>query len=609
MMARDRLEERVGERRDAMGQLDAAAAGQKRFVEWIRSGAGNSIVCYDAQGRAEYPDGAPPQSRPLARRDGRWEQAEQLEFVDHKLSEAADRYGLIAREASDADETAAALLAQARCLVGADDRAGAIEILGHRLSEPRFADARDARGRLIAPDALMRAVEVFEDRSSPACLAVIRHLASVLNDYDSRGLSSAQQRFLMQRLESLAPDAVDFPTLEAEQLAADFVAQDLKPAGGSQLALAGLPDIWRLASLDRRHVALFRTRTLRTMFQDAFGGDFNASGVTFDLLPPDEAVSSDRVALIPAGTNLPGWRLAASLEDQAGFDSAARVQTATYLWTAILVIVATTVMAVLVGMSFRRQMRLARLKNDLVATVSHELKTPLASMRVLVDTLLDEKEHDDGKTREYLELIAKENLRLSRLIDNFLTFSRMERNRRAFEPRPTDVGGIVDEVVDSVGERFDTHGCQFDVRVEEGLPPILADFDAVVTAVLNLLDNAYKYTGESKDIVLLVRADGGTVCFEVTDNGIGMSKAATRRVFKRFYQVDRRLSREVGGCGLGLSIVKFVADEHGGSIRVSSRPGKGSTFMLAIPAAERPRSGSSARSSQERQAFGERNPE
>jgi signal transduction histidine kinase len=116
------------------------------------------------------------------------------------------------------------------------------------------------------------------------------------------------------------------------------------------------------------------------------------------------------------------------------------------------------------------------------------------------------------------------------------------------------------------------------------LPSIRGDVDALVTALLNLLDNAWKYTGDKKHIVLRTEAHNGSVCFSVEDNGIGLTPREEKRVFRRFYQVDQGLSRSAGGCGLGLSIVQSIVEAHRGSVRVESEPGRGSTFTIEIPA-------------------------
>ena len=249
----------------------------------------------------------------------------------------------------------------------------------------------------------------------------------------------------------------------------------------------------------------------------------------------------------------------------------------------MLVFATVIVLAALALRLVRRQMALTQLRNDLVANVTHELKTPLSSMRLLVDTLLNSQPLHEQTAREYLQLIAQENLRLSRLIDNFLTFSRMERNKYAFGFKEVPATAIVEGAITAVRERFSAPGCQFETHIAPDLPSVVADADALVTAVVNLLDNAYKYSGEEKQITLSASAENGSVFFAVKDNGIGLSPRDTKRIFKRFFQVDQRLSRSGGGCGLGLSIVKFIVTAHHGSVRVESQPGRGSTFTISLP--------------------------
>jgi signal transduction histidine kinase len=232
-------------------------------------------------------------------------------------------------------------------------------------------------------------------------------------------------------------------------------------------------------------------------------------------------------------------------------------------------------------------MQLARLKNDLVANVSHELKTPLAAMRALVDTLLETETPNAITTREYLQLLAKENARLSRLIENFLTFSRLERNKFVFIFALLRPETVLAGAVAALGERAHAPGCTVESQIASDLPEIRGDTDALVTALLNLLDNACKYSGDEKHIVVRAEARNGVVRFAVTDNGVGLSSRETRRIFGRFYQTDRRLSRDAGGCGLGLSIVQSIVEAHGGSVHVRSELGHGSIFTIEIPAAEK----------------------
>ena len=185
---------------------------------------------------------------------------------------------------------------------------------------------------------------------------------------------------------------------------------------------------------------------------------------------------------------------------------------------------------------------------------------------------------------EYLQLVSTENERLSRLIDNFLTFSRMERNKQAFEMVRTRPDAIVRAAAEAVKTKFSKGRCKFEVEIGEDLPDVLADHDAMVTVLVNLLDNAYKYSYDDKHIELRVSAEDSSVCFSVSDNGMGMSRRSAKKIFKRFYQLDRSLTRRTEGCGLGLSIAKFIVDAHKGSISVVSYPGEGSTFTVKLPA-------------------------
>ena len=178
-------------------------------------------------------------------------------------------------------------------------------------------------------------------------------------------------------------------------------------------------------------------------------------------------------------------------------------------------------------------------------------------------------------------MIAGENARLNRLIEHFLAFSRVDRNRHGLVFRAVSAEALVRQAVEaSPGlERFP--GLAIDVSSD--LPSLYGDEDALVTVLLNLLENAYKYTGETKRIVLRTRQEAEGVVIEVEDNGIGIGRRDRKRIFRPFYQVDQRLARERGGCGLGLSIVKKYVDPMGGDIWFESTHGQGSTFSFVIP--------------------------
>ncbi len=299
-----------------------------------------------------------------------------------------------------------------------------------------------------------------------------------------------------------------------------------------------------------------------------------------------EAPQGEPFITASAGEHFPGWKIELYFRGGDVFRKAASKQIAVYTWTGVLVIVLILASGGFAGKAIGRQMKLNRLKNDFIATVSHELKTPLASMRVLVDTLLEGSYKDQQQASEYLQLTSKENERLSRLIDNFLTFSRMERNKQVFRMARSSPAVIARAATEAVKTKFSEGRCRFEITICVDLPDVLADRDAMVTVLVNLLDNAYKYSYDDKQIELRVFSEDGQVCFCVSDNGTGMSRRSARKIFKRFYQVDRSLSRRGRGCGLGLSIAKFIVDAHKGSISVDSKPGEGSTFTVKLPAVD-----------------------
>ncbi len=286
----------------------------------------------------------------------------------------------------------------------------------------------------------------------------------------------------------------------------------------------------------------------------------------------------------PLGKFFPSWDVEIHFKDVDIFETTAGRQQIMYMLAGLLAIAVMISAGSLATKVVGKQIRINKLKNDFIATVSHELKTPLASMRVLVDTLLEGSYRDQQQVTDYLQLVSKENERLTGLIDNFLTFSRMERNKQAFVMAETSPAAIARDAAEAVKTKFSKGKCKFEVNIPEGLPDVLADRDAMVTVLVNLLDNAYKYSYDNKQIELRVSPYDGLVCFTVSDKGVGMSRRSARKIFDRFYQADRSLSRGAEGCGLGLSIAKFIVDAHKGTISIDSKPGEGSTFTVRLPA-------------------------
>jgi signal transduction histidine kinase len=238
----------------------------------------------------------------------------------------------------------------------------------------------------------------------------------------------------------------------------------------------------------------------------------------------------------------------------------------------------------LIYSNVRRELHLSRLKSDFVANVSHELKTPLALIRLFAETLEMGRVPGEEKSQQYYRVINKESQRLTQLINNILDFSRIEAGRREYRLAPADVSRIVSEVVEAYRFQIEQQGFTLEVAVANGLPRVVADKEALQQALLNLVNNALKYTRDEKYLRLTVERRGDDqVAVAVTDRGIGVAKGEQKKIFEKFYRAEDSLVHETKGSGLGLSLVKHIMEAHGGSVEVESAPGKGSTFTLVLP--------------------------
>lgn len=286
------------------------------------------------------------------------------------------------------------------------------------------------------------------------------------------------------------------------------------------------------------------------------------------------------VASIPA---IPGASMQIHLAGPEVLEEGLAEQRQFLVWTGVLTTFAVLIIAGTAALALNRQFALNELKNTSVATVAHELRTPLASMRMLVDTLREGRVRSEEQRAEYLELIATENERLSRLAENFLTFSRLDRGTQPLRLESVAPAEIAQRAVGPLKARLER--AAFTLEVPADLPAVRADRDALAQVLGNLLENALKYTGEEKRIALRASRAGDSVAFAVEDNGVGLTPGQRKAIFRPFYQADQRLSRSREGCGLGLAIVQRIVDAHGGKIAVASEPGKGSVFTVNLPLA------------------------
>jgi two-component system phosphate regulon sensor histidine kinase PhoR len=230
--------------------------------------------------------------------------------------------------------------------------------------------------------------------------------------------------------------------------------------------------------------------------------------------------------------------------------------------------------------------RLERVRQDFVANVSHELKTPLSVIKACVETLLDGAAEDPLHRGRFLERIGDQSDRLYALILDLLSLARIESGEEAFELRSVALGPAVAECLERHRARAEAKRQQLLAEPPAGeLPAAHVDEEALGQILDNLVENAIKYTPEESRIVVRWRSEGGKVRLEVEDNGQGIPEADLPRVFERFYRVDKARSREMGGTGLGLAIVKHLAQAMKGTVRATSRVGQGTTFIVSLPRA------------------------
>jgi len=259
-----------------------------------------------------------------------------------------------------------------------------------------------------------------------------------------------------------------------------------------------------------------------------------------------------------------------------------------YLFGGLIVaLVTTTIIGTAATLAvLYREAQVAKLQTDFVNKVSHDLRTPLTSIRMFVETLQLGRIPDPTRQAEALEIISEETARLSGLINRLLDWARMESGRRSYELQRQPVEPIINAALEAFSSQLLQHPADVRRSVASDLPAVWADRQALIEALLNLLNNAHKYTGPDKRIEVSASRSGPTVLIEVADNGPGIAPREQKRIFDKFYRARDPLQRTIEGTGLGLAMVKHIVTGHGGRVSVSSDLGQGAKFRIALPAAE-----------------------
>jgi signal transduction histidine kinase len=577
---------------------------QKSSIEKIPpSFAG--VVVFDEKGGLIYPTVDKTQEMETPHASASLQNAWRLEFVNKQYVQAAQAYEQIIDPNAAPALRQTALAGQARCL-SKDGKLAEAKTLYEQLAKSATEEKTDPA---VTAQSRIRLAQIYlttlDPRFVPYCREILQGQLTDLN------ISATSRVYLLGQILALVEKAGVMDKLsEVVQQAQACLAFEQTSIQAAE-AISTKPAVIQDYGVYRINDALYGCvltqdgrRMIGLIAGEKLAGELTAAAKELDdnivfyrlydsagkwICGQPEVWVGVKVVEIGLFLTMPlsdiysGWKLELYFRDGV-FQAAAGRQQMIYIWSSALAIGLMLIFVFFAGREILRQARLNRLKNTFVATVTHELKTPLSSMRLLVDTLLNGNYTNQQQCKEYLELISHENERLSRMIDSFLTFSRMERNKQVFDFKPISPCEIVSAAAEAIGPKMSPPGCHFSVSMGENLPQIMVDKDAMVTVLVNLLDNAYKYSGANKTIELKVYGENGKVCFSIKDDGVGIPRRIQKKIFDRFYQADSHLSRRTEGCGLGLSIVKFIVSAHKGTIDVESKVGVGSVFTIRIPA-------------------------
>jgi signal transduction histidine kinase len=506
-------------------------------------------------------------------------QGEQMELVERQPARASTAYREALRKSRRPEQKGQALVLLARALGKSSDSTRAAAVHEEILALP--SGIVDDQG---IPVRLYGATQLGKQPSHEETLAAaLREIVG-----ERRWLSPPACYMLRDLSASVAAVAPELPRaaerciLEVEQVLA---LRDEYPK------LATLEEAARRTTSGEPVWLPFGQEELWLVRTNPRLGNLPPSVVAVRAGPITTALGEPRLAGLstapspqarPLRPGLPGLYLAARfLDAPAGEDWSLPQQF--YVAALALALTVALLGGYLLWRDVRLELRMAELRGHFVSSVSHELRTPLTAIRMFAETLREGRIEQEGARKEYLDTIVNESERLTRLVDNVLDFSRIERGQKTYRLRPISLEAVVRAAARAVQYPLTSQGFRLTMDVDEGLPRARGDPDALEQAVLNLLTNAIKYSGDSREIGLQLRRVGDGAEIQVVDRGIGIPPEEQERIFGKFYRVPTRENELLPGTGLGLTLVEHVARAHGGRVAVESRPGAGSTFSIRIP--------------------------
>jgi signal transduction histidine kinase len=282
--------------------------------------------------------------------------------------------------------------------------------------------------------------------------------------------------------------------------------------------------------------------------------------------------------------NFPPWKV--ELFQEEGIALSLPLYRNIFFWIILALMVIVFFGSGLIIRTIVQEVGLLNLKSEFIASVSHEFKTPLTAMGAILERLLDDEVKDPQKIREYHRILSHDSEKLKRLIKNVLDFSKIEDGKREYKLIETDIPRLVRKEVDSFLKENRMAGFEVETTIEDEIPEVLADEEALSQALHNILDNAAKFSGREKKIDVEVKHKEHSVEISVQDRGIGIPESERKKVFEKFYRGKQASAVSPTGTGLGLTLVRHILDGHGGNVVISSQPEKGSRVSLILPLAK-----------------------
>lgn len=559
--------------------------------------------------------------------------AETLEFVDKNFSAAAASYRDLLALATSGDVRADFLSRQARCLQKAEDFREAARVYARITSE--CSDSRTSSGVPIGLLARLQAVEchvrlgnlqeaardVLEAYSvvleKPSALTEdqFKTYASLIEEAFDGLVTGEKRPQIPEEIQTeYAALKKDREARTREWEAVDLLKREIVPELERRLALSGAygPEPYRLSrTIEGRDILLLAAwipgrdghetagilgiqldnhrlsgEVLAEALSGAGLGD-GAEAVVADLSGQPLTRGGRPTTVTPLATeyfegNFPPWRIEL-FKSHAQGSGILDLRRNFYFWTILTLVVVLAFGAFLIARTIGQEMEILKTKSDFVSSVSHEFKTPLTSIHSLMERLVDGKVRDPGKMDQYFAIIAQDTDRLTRLVNNLLDFSKIEEGKKEYVFADTDVARIAKEQVEAFRKDQVQAGPEIRLEVAGEIPALRADADALSRALANLLGNAVKFTPAGKAVRVGLRRDGENIVLEVEDEGIGIHQDDIGKVFEKFFQGRNTHDLSARGTGLGLTLVKHIAEAHGGKVLVESQVGRGSKFTLVLP--------------------------